>query len=93
MTNQEVRAFAAAIILAGQYAEGATQRDMMVQEAILTADALLEGLDDMEPLKKRIEGFYESRRKRTEATEKLLAENKARRQSAQAVAFGNQPVH
>jgi hypothetical protein len=57
MTNQEIRTFATTIILAGQYAEGATQRDMMVQEAILTTDVLLEGLDNMEPLKKRIEGF------------------------------------
>jgi hypothetical protein len=64
MTNQEVRTFTAAIILAGQYAEGdSVSRDIMVQEAIRTTDVLLEGLNDMEPLKKRITEWSEKRRK------------------------------
>jgi len=75
MTSQDVRAFTAAIILAGQYAEGdAVNRDIMVQEAIKTTDALLEGLNDMEPLNKRVTEYFENRRKKSEATDKLLAE-------------------
>jgi len=63
MTNQEVRTIVAAIILAGQYAEGdSVNRDIMVQEAIKTTDVLLEGLNDMEPLKKRIMEWSEKRR-------------------------------
>jgi len=63
MTNQEVRTFTAAIILAGQYAEGdSIFRDAMVQEANKTTDALLEGLHDMEPLNKRIAEYCEKRR-------------------------------
>ena len=64
MTNQEVRTFTAAIILSGQYAEGdSIFRDAMVKEAIKTTDTLLEGLNDMEPLKKRIAEYCESRHK------------------------------
>jgi len=64
MTNQEVRTFTAAIILAGQYAEGdSVNRDIMVQEALKTTDVLLEGLNDMEPIKKRIADYCEKRRK------------------------------
>ena len=66
MTNQEVRAFTAAIILAGKYAEGdSVRRDLMVLEAIITTDALLEGLSDTGPLRKRIVDWSESRRKDT----------------------------
>jgi len=55
MTSQEVRAFTAAIILAGQYAEGDSfSRDRMVLNAIKTTDILFEALCDIEPLKKRI---------------------------------------
>jgi hypothetical protein len=64
MTSQEIRTFTAAIILAGQYAEGdSLYRDSMVLEAIKTTDALLEALDDIESLKKRKAEYYEKRRK------------------------------
>jgi len=62
MTSQEVRTFTAAIVLAGQYAEGdSVNRDIMVREAIKTTDALLEGLSDMKPLEKRIKDYCEKR--------------------------------
>ena len=63
MTSQDIRTFTAAIILAGQYAEGnSISRDLMVQEAIKTTDALLEVLCDIEPLMKRITEWGEKRR-------------------------------
>jgi len=64
MTENELRTIAASIVLCGQYAEGdSVNRDIMVEEAIKTTDALLEALCDIETLKKRITERSEKRRK------------------------------
>jgi len=64
MTNRDLCALTAAVILAGRYAEGdSSSRDYMVLDAITTTDTLLKALFDIEPLKKRIAGCRESRRK------------------------------
>jgi len=68
MTNKELRTLTAAQILSGLLASNSAKamfgfwRDMKVQEAIFFTDALFEGLDDLEPLKKRIIEWSERRR-------------------------------
>ena len=64
MTPNELRTFTAAIILSGLFAnKDAARIDIEVHEAIIATDALLEGLNDLEPLKKRIIEWSERRRK------------------------------
>jgi len=61
MTDNELRTIAASVILSGQYAAGSSvSRDRMVQNAIKMTDILLEGLNNIEPLKKRITEYCES---------------------------------
>jgi len=65
MTEQELRALIAAIILGGRYADDDRPRlDEMIYGAIVTTDTLLEGLKDPTPLKKRIEAWTNQRRSR-----------------------------
>jgi hypothetical protein len=63
MTHDELRTLTAAVILSGLFAnKDATVRDIEVQEAVLSADALIEALRDIEPIKKRIAEWSEKRR-------------------------------
>ncbi|MDR0476091.1 MAG: hypothetical protein LBH43_20790 [Treponema sp.] len=63
MPDNELRTLTAAIILSGLFANrDATRRDVEVQEAVLSADTLLEALNDLAPLQQRIRDYCEKRR-------------------------------
>jgi hypothetical protein len=62
MTNQEIRTFAAAVILSGQLANKERGlRDIEIHEAISTADTLLEAVKNPASLNKRIAEYCKSR--------------------------------
>jgi hypothetical protein len=62
MTNQEIRAFTAAVILGGQLANKERGlRDIEIHEAISTADTLLAAIENPAQLNKQIAEYCKSR--------------------------------